>query len=148
MIGRFEIFSLSLSEILTSWNKIANDEMKPYGLKGSCVIYLISLFKNPDGLTAAELCELCNKDKAEVSRALSVMEKKDLISRVNTTVNGYRANITLTQKGKDATCALRERIKLAVEKGGKGLSDTQRDNFYTALETICGNLRKISREGL
>lgn len=148
MIGRFEIFSLSLSEIMSSWNKIATDEMKPYGLKGSCVIFLISLFKNPDGLTATELCELCNRDKAEVSRALSVMEKKELISRVNTTVNGYRANITLTKKGKEATHALRERIKLAVEKGGEGLTESQIENFYISLETICNNLRKISAEGL
>ena len=148
MVGRFEVFSLSLSEIMSSWNKIATDEMKHYDLKGTYVVYLISLFKNPDGLTAANLCELCNKDKAEVSRALSVMEKKGMISRINTTVNGYRANITLTEKGREATHALRERIKLAVEKGGEGLTESQIENFYSSLEVICNNLRKISTEGL
>ena len=148
MIGRFEVFSLSLSEILTSWNKIATDEMKRFDLKGAYVIYLITLFKHPEGLTAANLCELCNKDKAEVSRALSVMEKKGLILRDASVPRGYRANITLTETGKKATNSLRKRIKLAVEKGGEGLSEKQRDDFYSSLETICNNLRKISKEGL
>ncbi len=148
MIGRFEVFTLALSEILSSWNKIATEELKPFDLKGTCVVYLIALFKNPDGLTAANLCELCNKDKAEVSRAVAAMEEKGLVSRVNTTVNGYRAKITLTEKGYNATNILRERVKLAVEKGGEGLSDKERDSFYNSLEIICNNLRKISKEGL
>ena len=46
------------------------------------------------------------------------------------------------------TYALRERIKLAVEKGGAGLTEEQRDNFYTALETIAANLKEISDTGL
>jgi len=148
MIGRFEVFTLSLSKILSDWNKIATEELKPYDLKGSYVVYLISLYKNHHGLTAAKLCELCGKDKAEVSRAIASMEKKGMVSRVNTTVNGYRANITLTEKGKNATSALRERIKLAVKKGGEGLSDDQRENFYKALEIIGKNLGEISKEGL
>ena len=71
-----------------------------------------------------------------------------MVSRVNTTVNGYRANITLTEHGRSATTALRERIKLAVSKGGEGLSDEQIENFYVSLEIISNNLRKISKEGL
>ncbi len=147
MIGRFEVFSLSLTKIMSDWNRIAAEELKPYDLKGSYVVYLIALYKHPEGLTAANLCELCGKDKAEVSRAISAMEKKNMVSRINTTVNGYRANITLTEQGRTATTALRERIKLAVIKGGEGLTDEQIENFYKSLETIGKNLRKISKEG-
>ena len=148
MIGRFETFSLALSEMMSSWNKIATEEMKKYGLKGNCVIYLIALYKNTDGLTAASLCDMCNRDKAEVSRAISAMEKKELIKRTNTTVNGYRANITLTEEGRKVTKELRDRVKLAVEKGGEGLTKEQRENFYTSLEIIGENLKKMSKEGL
>lgn len=148
MIGRFEIFTLALSDILTSWNKIATEELKPYDLKGTYVVYLIALYKNSEGLTSANLCELCNKDKAEVSRAVLDLEKKEIIERTNVTVNGYRAKITLTEKGREITFALRERIKLAVEKGGIGLSEEQRESFYEALETISINLKQITKEGL
>lgn len=148
MVGRFEVFTLGLSELMSSWNKIAADEMKPFGLKGTYVIYLIALYKHPEGLTSANLSEMCNRDKAEVSRAIKALESKGLIVRENTTVNGYRAKITLTEQGRESTTAIRERIKLAVEKGGAGLSEEERNNFYSALETISANLKKISKEGL
>ncbi len=148
MIGRFETFTFSLSEIMSSWNKIAAEEMKPFGLKGTYVVYLIALYKNEDGITAANLCELCNKDKAEVSRAINALEAKELIVRENTTVNGYRAKIKLTEQGKAVTKALRERVKLAVERGGVGLTNEQRENFYSSLEIISQNLKRISKEGL
>lgn len=148
MVGRFEIFTLSLSEISSSWNKIAADELKPFGLKGNYVVYLIALYKTKEGLTSANLSEMCNRDKAEVSRAIKALESKGLVIREKTTSSGYRARISLTEKGKEMTYTLRERIKLAVEKAGTGLSDEQREGFYTALETISKNLKAISKEGL
>ena len=148
MTGRFEIFTLALSEMTSSWNKIATEELKPYGLKGGYIVYLIALFKKPDGLTAANLCEICNKDKAEVSRAIKALESNDFVTRTNTTVSGYRASITLTEKGRKITHELRERIKLIVEKGGNGLNEEQREVFYNALATISENLKVISKEGL
>ena len=148
MIGRFETFTFALSELSASWNKIASDEMKKFDLKANYVLYLIALYKYPDGLTSANLCEMCNKDKAEVSRAIALMEKKGLIKRTNVTVNGYRAKITLTEQGRASTMLLRERVKLAVEKGGRGLTDGQREIFYEVLAIISANLKEISKEGL
>ena len=148
MVGRFEVFTLGLSEIMSSWNKIATDELKPFGLKGTCVIYLIAMYKHPEGLTAANLSEMCNRDKAEVSRAIKTLESKNFIVRENVTVNGYRAKITLTDEGYCVTTTVRERIKLAVEKGGEGLTESQREDFYLALETIAKNLKDISKNGL
>lgn len=148
MIGRFEVFTIALSEMTSSWNKIASDELKPYGLKGSCIIYLIALFKIPEGLTAAKLCEMCNRDKAEVSRSIKSLEDNGFVTRTNTTVSGYRANITLTDKGRKITFELRERIKLVVEKGGEGLTDGQRENFYEVLAKISENLKNITKEGI
>lgn len=148
MIGRFETFTFALSSLSACWNKIASDELKPLGLKGGYILYLIALYKHEDGLTATQLCDMCGRDKAEVSRAVSAMLSKGLVDRVNTTVNGYRANIMLTDYGREITFALRERVKLAVEKGGAGLTDMQRESFYSAMETISGNLKNIIREGL
>lgn len=144
MIGRFEVFTLALSEMTSSWNKIATEELKPYGLKGSCIIYLIALYKIPQGLTAANLCEMCNRDKAEVSRAVKSLEDKGFVVRTNTTVSGYRASITLTDEGKKITYELRERIKQLVEEGGKGLSEEEREIFYDVLARISCNLKSIA----
>ncbi len=148
MIGRFETFTLGLSRLSSYWNKIASEELAYYGLKGSYIVYLIALYKTEEGLTSAKLCEMCAKDKAEVSRAVRALEQKGLVSRENTATNGYRAKITLTESGRAMTYALRERIKLAVEKGGAGLSEAERESFYRVLETIAANLKKITDTGL
>lgn len=148
MIGRFEIFSLGLTQLTAAWNKIANEELKPFGLKGRASVYMIALYKSEEGLTITNLCEICHRDKAEASRIISEMEKKGMVTREQGTANGYRAKIRLTEEGKKATYELRERIKMAVEKGGDGLSDEEREHFYYALQVIAKNLQDISREGL
>ena len=148
MIGRFETFSFALEGISSSWSRIATDELKPFGLRGSYVLYLIALYKHTDGLTSANLCEICNKDKADVSRAVRALESKGLVMREQTKVRGYRAKITLTEQGRQITTALRERIKLAVEKGGAGLNDEQREIFYEGLKIISENLKELSKGGL
>lgn len=148
MIGRFEIFSLGLSQLTAAWNKIANEELKPFGLKGRASVYMIALYKSEEGLTCANLSEMCQRDKAEVSRVISEMETKGLVVRDQGNGTGYRAKIRLTQEGRKATYELRERIKLAVEKGGAGLSDEEREHFYYALQVIAKNLQEITKEGL
>ena len=148
MIGRFEIFSLGLTQLTAAWNKIANEELKPFGLKGRASVYMIALYKSEEGLTITNLCEICHRDKAEASRIISEMEKKGMVIREQGAANGYRAKIRLTEEGKKATYELRERIKVAVEKGGTGLSDEERDHFYHALQVIAKNLQEISTEGL
>ena len=148
MIGRFEVFTLALSEMSSSWNKIASEELAPYGLKGGYVVYLIALFKSKEGLTATNLSELCNRDKAEVSRAVRALESKGFLKRDLTTSNGYRAKITLTDEGRNITSEIRERIKLIVDAAGTGLSEEDRESFYTSLDLISKNLKKISKKEL
>lgn len=148
MIGRFEIFSLGLTQLTAAWNKIANEELKPFGLKGRASVYMIALYKSEEGLTITNLCEICHRDKAEASRIISEMEKKGMVTREQGSANGYRAKIRLTEEGKKATYELRERIKMAVEKGGNGLSDEEREHFYYALQVIANNLQEITKEGL
>ena len=146
MVGRFGVFTLAISEISTYWNKIATEEMKAYDLKAAHAIYLITLYKNTEGITASALCDACNKDKAEISRAIALLEKRGLV--VRDSAASYRAPIKLTESGKSAAVSIRERIGIAMDAGGKGLTDDERENFYHCLELILNNLKKISKEGL
>ena len=81
MVDRFERFSLALSELFRYWHRIASDELEPYGLKGTHATYLTAMYRHPQGLSATQLCEECGKDKADVSRMLSILEKKGFIRR-------------------------------------------------------------------
>jgi len=145
MVERFEKFSLAISEISRCWHKIATEEMEKYGLKGIHSIYLTTMLRFPEGITAAKLGELCGRDKAEVSRTVSSMEKLGLIQKAGST---YRTRLLLTDKGLQAGNFVRSRAVMAVEIAGGDLSVEQRTVLYYALESIANNLQVISEAGL
>ncbi len=146
MVDRFEKFSFMISEISRYWNRIAAAEMERYELKGPCVLYLLAMRRHTDGITAARLGEECGRDKADVSRALALMEQNGLVKKESG--HQYRARLTLTDEGKKAAEHLSERAATAVMLGGKGLSDEQRTALYDILALIAANLRTVSKTGL
>ncbi len=147
MIDRFERFSYCIAEISKYWRKLATEEMEKYGLKGTHSVYLTTLEKySESGLTATQLCELCARDKADVSRMISIMEEKGLVEKKG--ANQYRGVFKLTEKGHAASEGLRKRIEKAVEFSGKDLSVEDRKVFYEALESIVTNLRQLSMTGI
>ena len=103
------------------------------------------MYRHPQGLSATQLCEECGKDKADVSRMLSILEKKGFIRREGTS---YRALVTLTAEGRALAEHVRERAAVAVEAASRGLLDEHRAIFYYALELITANLQTICRTGL
>ena len=148
MQDRFERFSFAIFEISKHWHKIAGEEMEKYGLKGAHSIYLLSLCRCPEGITAQQLCELCGKDKSDVSRMMSLMEKKGLVEKEGIHQNRYGGVFKLTEAGKQAAEQVRQRAALAVDIAGKDLSEENRKIFYQSLESIAANIRQLSREGL
>lgn len=148
MIDRFERFSFAVAAMSRYIQKIETDELEKMGLKGSYALYLIILSRYPQGLTATELCEQCEKDKAAVSRAIAAMEKQGLVSRNADSHSPYRAPITLTEAGKSAADHVRHKAIVAVSHAGQGISDEDRAIMYATLERIATNLQIISKEGI
>lgn len=148
MLDRFERFSLAIAEINRCWHKLAAEELAKYGLNSPHAVYLNTLYRFEDGITAAKLGELCNKNKADVSRMVAIMEQKGLVQKQSVGGNMYRALLKLTEEGKAAARHVQERAAIAVELAGAGLSDTDREAFYRALELITANLQTLSKEGL
>ena len=148
MIGRFERFSYSISEISRLWHRIAGEEMKKYDLKGSYSVYFTTLYRFPAGLTAAQMVDLCSRDKADVSRAMSLLESKGLVCRIDPDGKTYRAPLALTDQGREIAQHINARAKAAVELASIGLPDEKREIFYEALELITTNLQKLSRDGI
>lgn len=148
MIDRFERFSIVISEISRYWHKITTEEMEKYGLKGAHSIYLAVMSRFPEGITANQICEMCCKDKSDVSRMMSIMEKKGLVIKEGVHQNLYKGVFRLTEEGKAAAEYVKRRAGLAVSLAGKDLTDETRTVLYSALESIAGNLREISENGL
>lgn len=148
MVERFERFSFVISEISRYWHKITSVEMEKYGLKGAHSVYLITMDRYPEGVTASQLCEYCGKDKSDVSRMMSIMEKKGLVFKEGVHQNLYKGVFKLTEEGRAAARFVSKRAALAVEIAGEQLSVKEREVMYRSLETIMSKLRDISREGL
>ena len=148
MVDRFERFSYSISEISRLWHRIADEEMGKYNLKGSYSVYFTTMYRFPDGVIASQLVELCSRDKADVSRAMSLLEKKGLVMRADPEGKSYRATLQLTQQGRELARQINEKAKSAVEQASFGLPDEKRAVFYEALELITTNLQRLSKEGL
>lgn len=148
MPSRYELFCSSISSIYHFIQKIERAEMANYGCKGTFAQYLAALHRYPEGMTATQLCESCDRDKAAVSRAVSEMEHMGLIVRSGTQDNMYRARLRLTDEGRQAAEYVCRRAQSAVDAGSRGLTDDERCTLYSVLGRIAGNLEIISRLGL
>lgn len=148
MISRFEQFSSAIAKIYHDIQKIERVEMEKIGLKGPHVQCMLALIRSPEGMTSSQLCAACEKDKAAISRTISELEQEGLLDRDVQDGNRYRALLKLTERGRIAAAQISERVLLAVEKAGEGLTDAQRAIFYSVLNVIATNLQNISADGL
>ena len=115
MIERFEHFTLSIFNINRYWNKIATEEMKKYGLRGAYALYLVILAGYGGKITASKLAELCQRDKADVSRALSAFQQKGLLEpyegakyRATPVLSATRAGSGTDQRSKHCESGIRD----------------------------------------
>lgn len=148
MLDRFEKFSFCISEINRSLHKIAGEEMEEYGLKGPYAVYFTTMYRFKEGITATKLCELCSKDKSDVSRAINLFIDKGIVTREANNENSYRALLKLTDSGIKLAKQITEKANKAVQFVGKDLGVSNRKIFYDCLESITTNLNKLSEEGI
>ena len=139
MESRYELLSGSISSMYHDIQKIERTEMAHYGLKGPHAQCLLAMKKHPEGITAARLCEVCEKDKAAVSRILAELEEAGMILRENRNGSRYRAILLLTDRGQEAAAAVVEKARLAVELAGKGFGA---EGLRSDIKDIAHNLIK------
>jgi len=148
MISKYEHFSLAVSCIYHNIQKIERTEMEKFGLKGPHAQTLLALNRHPEGITAVKLCELCEKDKAAISRSVAELEEKGMVRRSQQNGSAYRAQLILTPQGIAAAEAVSQKARQAEEQSGVGMEDAQRQDLYQVLDLIAGNLHTICRDGL
>ena len=148
MISRFEQFTLSVSNIYRCVQKIQRVEMARYGLKGPHAQCLLAMRRYPQGITSSQLCAICDKDKAAISRTVAELEWEGMVERSTKNGSMYRAALKLTPAGDEAARQVEERAQFAVERAGECLTDEERAVMYKTLALIAGNLNAICSEGL
>ena len=148
MISKFERFSTAISFINRCIQKIEREEMAKYGLKGPHAECLLVLNQYPDGITAAKLCEVSDKDKAAISRTLAELEEAEMIIREDPDGKRYRAMLKLTEKGRKIAADVNYLMSLAVAKAISGVEYSQGEAFFKVLKLIVENIDDICRNGI
>lgn len=145
MEERFETFTVLIARINRGIKRIKAEEMAEFGLKGphvSCLYYLSCCGE----MTAAELCERCDEDKAAISRSLDDLEKNGYITWRKRSGQALQKSSPPDGKGKTVGCAISEKIIRIVDAASEGLSEEERRTMYRALSLISGNLENIYTE--
>ena len=140
MDERFETFTVLINQISRSIRRIKAEQMESINLKGPHVSCLYYLSKNGP-LTAAELCDRCEEDKAAVSRSLDYLEQNGYLQIPEG--KRYRRPLVLTQKGSAAGAEVSRRIDSIVALASCDVPEEDRLAMYRALSIISKNLEKI-----
>lgn len=138
MFRRFESFVMGITLCYKCIQRIKSAEMTEFGLKGTHAMCLFFLHHHEEGLTAANLCQLCAEDKAAISRTLATLrERGDIVGEGS----AYRAKWRLTESGQKIAQRVDDLIEQWVASGGDGLTEEERTSFYHCLDLISQNLR-------
>ena len=143
MRERYEAFTSLVININRYILKIKNFEMTELGLKGNQVQCLHYLYNEKNGLTAKQLSDLCQEDKAAISRTLKNLENSGLIYIDNEDDKKYRNPYKLTQKGQVCSQKIALKINDTMEAVSQGIDINSREILYSSLNTICINLKNI-----
>ena len=141
MEERFQTFTVLISSISRSIRRIKTEEMDEYNLKSPHVSCLYYLFKF-GALTAKQLCDICQEDKAALSRSVEHLEKSGYIENEGIKKK-YRSPLNLTQKGKEVAKKIVVKIDKILTLASEGLSEEKRVILYEGLNLINNNLEKF-----
>ena len=145
MEKRFELFTTYIAKINRSIRRIKTEEMAEFDLKSPHVSCIYYLYKQ-NLLTAKQLCDICEEDKAAISRSIDYLEKNGLIKCSSKTEKRYKSPLSLTEKGQEIGNQVARVIDEVVDKASIGLTEQDREVFYKCLFVIANNLQKIEDE--
>lgn len=142
MKDRFETFTVLITKICRNIKKIKNHEMADYDLRSSHISCLYYLYSS-ESLTATDLCERCEEDKATISRSLEYLERSGYLTCESKFAKRYKSPLVLTEKGKEAGKKITDKIDLALDEISTGLTEEERIAFYRSLSIISDGLEAI-----
>lgn len=147
MQERFETFTVLINRISRNIRKIKNQEMAEYNLRSahvSCLYYLYVA----ETMTATDLCERCEEDKATISRALDYLETKGYLTCESKSVKRYKSPLILTEKGAVVGKKIADKIDGILDEISMGLTEEERKSFYRSLSIISESLEAVSKNGI
>ena len=145
MEERFETFTVLINRISRNIRKIKNQEMADYGLRSAHVSCLYYIYR-AETITATELCEKCEEDKATISRALDYLEKNEFITCLSPNTKRYKSPLVLTEKGLIVGKKIADKIDGVLDQISYGLTEPERRDFYRYLSIISNSIDAVANK--
>ena len=142
MEERFQAFTVLITGISRSIHRIKTEEMSEFELRSSHVSCLYYLYKK-GSLTAREICDLCEEDKANISRTVKYLEEKGYVFCESEEKKRYQSPLCLTDSGKEIGKAIVEKIDRVLDVASRGLTDEERAVMYKGLAVVNKNLNEL-----
>jgi len=117
--------------------------MAEFNLKSTHVSCLYYLYKY-GSLTSKDLCDICDEDKANISRSIKFLETGGYLTCASKAKKRYLSLVELTEEGKNIGKHIAEKVDRVLISASEGLSEKDRVIFYRALALINQNLQNIS----
>ena len=146
MTERFETFTVLINRINRNIRKIKKQRMAEHDLSSAHVSCLYFLYLS-ENLTATDLCERCEEDKATISRAVDFLETNGFLTCNTKSAKRYKSPLILTEKGKNVGKEITDKIDLVLKDVSDCLTEEERIAFYRYLTTISDHLERISDQG-
>ena len=143
---RFNRFCSLLCGATKSIQKLKSKYMTHFGLASAhtmCIRYLDSY---PEGLTRMELAEMCDIDKAQISRTVNELCAKGYLSETENESNNYRKRLKLTSLGKDTADEINKAVSEIHAFVSEELGEDQLENFYSTFDMICLRLKQAEEQ--
>lgn len=141
----FHTFTVKIMKVNRGIQRIKTEEMKEFGLKGLHVSCLYYIYTQREGITLKELCELCDEDKASVSRSLTLLKNDGYVVNENKEGKRYKYLLKLTEKGEATGAQIQEKISRVLSEIRAELDPEEEMIFYKNLIKISENMDSICR---
>ena len=103
MIDKYQSLTVEIARISRYIKRIKTEEISQIdpSLKGPHISCLYYIYKNNGTMTAKEISDISDEDKASISRSIDYLENNDYITCKCKSEKRYKSPLFLTQKGKE-----------------------------------------------
>ncbi len=101
---------------------------------------LLKILEENKGISQVQLAEIALKDTASITRMIDIMEKKNLLSRIDDANDRRRFTLSLTDKGLSYIKQHMPVVKAVREQGIKGFSRQELATLKALLEKLQKNM--------
>jgi len=105
---------------------------------------VLNMIKDDENLNQNNLCELLYKDKSNMTRLLSILEKKGLIEKIQHTDNKKQTNIIkITEKGRKLRAEI---TPVMTASRSSYLKDISEDDMYICIKVLTQIQKNLEKE--